>query len=388
MKYLVIDLETSIKNTGEDAVGDMKAAPWHPNNKIVMAGAKEQGEEDVAIWVCRENAASILGVLIPSSQEILVGHNIKFDIHYLRKQFPTSMKEWLRKGQVWDTQLAEFILSGQTAMYNSLDYCSEKYGGTLKDDKIKEYWNNNIDTDDIPKDELEEYLRHDVLNTEKVFLAQLKEAKEREILPFLRTQMDALLATCEMEWNGMMLDKDAINSGIDELQTSLDAIEHHLRVNILPMYTSQPSLIDLDSNHHLSAVLFGGEVKVKQRVLMQDDNGNPVVYKSGQKKGELRYKFEEVVVSSAGAHDPKPEWETKTKGVYQSNNDVLDELSSPLVDYIKERRKLTKDLSTYYVGYKKLMWPDGCIHPSLNHCVARTGRLSCTKPNLQNVSGD
>lgn len=385
MNYLILDLETSIKNRGEDKIGDNKASPFHPKNKIVMAGIKRQGDPKVSIF--KSGGDALFPTTTPIFNEILVGHNIKFDIQYLRKTFPTSMEHWLRRGQIWDTQLAEFILSGQTAMYNSLDYCSEKYGGTLKDDKIKEYWKNGIDTEDIPEDELEEYLIHDVLNTEIVFLAQLQEASRRGILPFMRTQMDALLATCEMEWNGMMLDKNVINSGIEELTEDLERVEHHLRTNILSMYVNDASIVDLDSNHHLSVVLFGGERKMKERVALADDDGNPVVYKTGQKKGEQRYKWIDRVLIGAGAYNPRPEWETKTDGIWQSNNDVLDELSGPLVEYIKERRKLTKDLSTYYIGYKNLMWPDGRIHPSLNHCVAKTGRLSSTKPNVQNLTG-
>ena len=37
---------------------------------------------------------------------------------------------------------------------------------------------------------------------------------------------------------------------------------------------------------------------------------------------------------------------------------------------------------------EKMNWSEGMLHGNLNQCVARTGRLSSTKPNLQNISGD
>ena len=40
--YVVIDLETSIKNRGEEAIGDFKASPYHPDNKIVAVGRSTQ----------------------------------------------------------------------------------------------------------------------------------------------------------------------------------------------------------------------------------------------------------------------------------------------------------------------------------------------------------
>jgi DNA polymerase I-like protein with 3'-5' exonuclease and polymerase domains len=62
------------------------------------------------------------------------------------------------------------------------------------------------------------------------------------------------------------------------------------------------------------------------------------------------------------------------------------------LDLVLERSKSTKLLGTYYRGLPELIqehdWPDGWIHGSFNQCVAATGRLSSSKPNLQNFAGD
>ena len=63
-----------------------------------------------------------------------------------------------------------------------------------------------------------------------------------------------------------------------------------------------------------------------------------------------------------------------------------------IVDIILKRSGLIKKVSTYYRGLVSLIkdsnWNPGTIHGQLNQCVARTGRLSSSKPNLQNFDGD
>jgi len=56
------------------------------------------------------------------------------------------------------------------------------------------------------------------------------------------------------------------------------------------------------------------------------------------------------------------------------------------------RSKLEKRMSTYCLGTPKLLehmqWEHSLLHPSINQCVAITGRLSETKPNLQNQDSE
>jgi DNA polymerase-1 len=54
--------------------------------------------------------------------------------------------------------------------------------------------------------------------------------------------------------------------------------------------------------------------------------------------------------------------------------------------------ELSKLDGTYYKGMininKEMNWPENKIHGQFNQCVAATGRLSSSKPNLQNFAGD
>lgn len=77
----------------------------------------------------------------------------------------------------------------------------------------------------------------------------------------------------------------------------------------------------------------------------------------------------------------------KTKSGYSTNAEVLEELrnQSPLVDNVLKYRHYTKLNSTYVVGLLDKIAPDGRIHTCFRQTETRTGRISSTEPNMQNI---
>lgn len=77
----------------------------------------------------------------------------------------------------------------------------------------------------------------------------------------------------------------------------------------------------------------------------------------------------------------------KTKTGYSTNADVLEELAeeNETVADILQYRTYSKLKSTYCDGLLKSVASDGRIHCSFNQTETRTGRLSSTEPNLQNI---
>lgn len=77
----------------------------------------------------------------------------------------------------------------------------------------------------------------------------------------------------------------------------------------------------------------------------------------------------------------------KTKTGYSTNADVLEELrdKDPIIDLILRYRQYTKLLSTYVDGLLKTVKPDGRIHSVFKQTETRTGRISSTEPNMQNI---
>lgn len=77
----------------------------------------------------------------------------------------------------------------------------------------------------------------------------------------------------------------------------------------------------------------------------------------------------------------------KTKTGYSTNADVLESLydEHPIIPAILEYRTIQKLKSTYCDGLLKVVDSDGRIHSTFQQTETRTGRLSSTEPNLQNI---
>ena len=77
----------------------------------------------------------------------------------------------------------------------------------------------------------------------------------------------------------------------------------------------------------------------------------------------------------------------KTKTGYSTSADVLEKLKDahPVVAALLEYRTLSKLNSTYCDGLLKVVDPDGRIRSVFNQTETRTGRISSSEPNLQNI---
>lgn len=158
-------------------------------------------------------------------------------------------------------------------------------------------------------------------------------------------------------------------------------------------------IVSISSNDHLSAVLYGGSISVDFRVAVGH-------YKSGAKQGQVRYKIQTEVYEFPRLVEPLKGTETKKsqaridKGeadkhtLWEVNEPVLRQLKAKgdakkLLTIILEYSKLEKLRGTYLVGYTKLIeemnWPHNMIHGNFNQTTVVTGRLSSSKPNLQNI---
>ena len=77
----------------------------------------------------------------------------------------------------------------------------------------------------------------------------------------------------------------------------------------------------------------------------------------------------------------------KTKNGFSTNAEVLEELRDkhPVIDLVLRYRQLTKLNSTYVEGLLKTVESDGRIHTVFKQTETRTGRISSTEPNMQNI---
>lgn len=367
--YCVIDLETGVHNKGPDAVGDKTFDVRHPDNHIVVFGRKPLIDPFSCLW--------------------WVFQNVAFDFQYMLKEEPERTRAWLEAGgKIWDCQIAEYILTGQQHTYASLDELALKYGGTLKDSRIKDMWEAGVDTEDIDPVLLRDYNQADLDNTELVFLKQYAAAKAKGILPLLGVAFEDRIFTLLMEWNGMRFDREGALASAESLRQELEAKETGL---VQRMASVWPETLTFNpgSGDQVSLALFGGKLNYDVRVEL------PEKVKSGPNKGKPKYGKQErtLVLPEKNRKFAEP---VKKEGFFGTDVSVLERLAKAegvseedkkFCELLLEYRGLQKDISTYYVGYSELTWPtDGCIHPNISHTATVTGRQSCSQPNLQNVS--
>ena len=269
MTYCTWDTETTIKTSFK-----RKANPFDEDNWVVTHAYKSKGGSVVErrFGDSRPSAGWLRPVL--ANTRLLIGFNIKFDLlHAL--QDADNLAAWMEYvaggGNVWDCQLAEYLLNGmgQKDQMLSLDEVAPRYGGNIKVDEVKALWNAGINTPDIDPELLTRYLcggkdEHgvwqlgDVENTEKIALAQIARARECGQLNSILLNMGALLFTVEAERNGMYVDKAKGLALAADLKVAVDEATASL-VQYLP--ADLPFDFNWGSTLQRSALFFGGTVQ-------------------------------------------------------------------------------------------------------------------------------
>lgn len=78
----------------------------------------------------------------------------------------------------------------------------------------------------------------------------------------------------------------------------------------------------------------------------------------------------------------KPSFDKEAMGLYDQ---ILDRIDNPAAAQVKEFRGWQKAVSSNYVPYQMLLSPDGRLRPNYKLHGTKTGRMSCEKPNLQQI---
>lgn len=82
---------------------------------------------------------------------------------------------------------------------------------------------------------------------------------------------------------------------------------------------------------------------------------------------------------------PKTGNRTFDKSAMEEYEAILEHVNNPTAQKILEYRGWQKTVSSNYRSYLELLSPDGRLRPSYKLHGTRTGRLSCEKPNLQQI---
>lgn len=449
--YKVFDLETEVHSSFK-----RKASPFDARNWIVARGWKNQGDTKCS-WEYIPKHDRTTTLVIEPHITMLVGFNIKFDLLWEMAQGNKSLREFYKRGgKVWCCQYAEYLIRAAhpDAHMASLDETAPRYGGTKKIDAVKALWEAGTLTQDIPEDLLIDYLvgtpeeernGGDIRNTEVTFLGQIKVASEQGQIKMIMDRMDGLLATTEMEFNGLKIDVKEASRRLRVLNEDLAAREEELN-GYVPK--DCPFEFNWSSRVHTSCIIFGGTVKYQLQTTYTDPDTGALARKkatedwplfngvaidpataddysiqndteqdkflSGKRKGdyktkkvdvqgELKVKYQDFLYTLPRITAPSEKWATKnTDGLdaplYSTGGDIIIELglrNIPFVKALRKKQKLDKEIGTYYAKQDaKGSWSgmltcvqthDHTIHHKLNHSSTVTTRLSSSDPNGQNL---
>ncbi|MHB8602217.1 MAG: DNA polymerase [Nitrosotalea sp.] len=405
----MLDVETTTKNKGN---------PFTYGNKLVSVCIRTINEEDrsdiTRFWIIEYDLEPYSDKLrdiesIIGESNLLVGFNIKFDLHWLRKYIPNIVFK-----TIWDCQLAEFILSNQRKPYPSLADTSSNLGLGKKIDTIKEeYWDKGLDTTDVPLALLQEYNINDVNLTYELYQIQQSQLSNKRKL--FELQCEDLKVLAEMEFNGLMLNVNKMNAKALELEEEKERLIKELN-SIVGV-----DFINWNSPQHLSVVLYGGYISVPcmETVTRVLKSGKVKTY---ERQSTVNRIFDprvqpipgtegstSKILSREGLSETNRRREEGGRSLLQRYYSVDEKTlrqirgSREIIRICKlniELSRVDKLLGTYYRGLVKLheqyQWNKYQvgeistiqIHGSFNQCVAVTGRLSSSSPNLQNLAGD
>jgi DNA polymerase I-like protein with 3'-5' exonuclease and polymerase domains len=227
---------------------------------------------------------------------------------------------------------------------------------------------------------LEEYATKDAELTLACYHAQRKHMSPAQIrLCYLMCQDLQILQ--EMEANGIPFDEKLCDTRSKEVDDKISTLNGKLAA----IYATVP--INFGSNDHLSAFLYGGTVK-------EDGKEHIGFFKSGAKAGQPKYKNIIIEHKLPRLYQPLKGSEMAKEGNYAVDEGTLRKLrgNKNIVNMILELSKLEKLNGTYYKGLVKLRnemhWEEGVLHGNFNQTTAQTGRLSSSKPNLQNFASE
>ena len=426
-------LTLDVENTTTKRDGKLHLDPFEPDNKLVMVGCLTDQGNEYLYNMDRGGTPHVEIQELLDQATILIGHNIAYDLMWLWES------GFRYDGPVYCTMLTEYILQRGLKEPLHLKDCAERYDlETKKQDTLKQYFAKGYATDEIPRDELSEYLSADLRATQQLCDAQYKKLNSEQYAGLLDSVIltnKVTVTLANMYRNGFKVDQNKLNEVRQEFEQEKKDIEERLNKQVRELMGDTP--INLNSPEQMSWVIYSRKVKDKATWAnyfhpnMHDKQfknnvayNSSIVYKTKAEQcayckgtGYIRkikkdgspyakpsvcpkcdgdgYKFiptKEIAGLKFSA--PNQKWVSANGfSVNKTNLELLQSIAkdrhmTDAQSFLRDIQRLSAldtYLSSFVEGIQTHVKSDGMLHVRLLQHRTSTGRFSGADPNMQNM---
>ena len=426
-------LTLDVENTVTKRDGKMHLDPFEADNKLVMVGCLEDnGTRHLFNMDGEENNFDAIQSLLDRAT-ILIGHNFAYDLMWL---WESGFKY---DGAIFCTMLTEYVLQRGVKEPLHLKDCANRYDlPTKKQDTLKDYFAKGYATDEIPRDELTEYLIADLEATQQLSQRQYMRLNSLEDAGLMETVIltnKVAVALAKIYKRGFKVDVDTLEKVKTEFENEKIAIENRLKEQVVQLMGDTP--INLSSPEQMSWVIYSR--KPKDKVMWANSftpympdkdykqtvkDNSDIVYKTKAERcqnclgtGKIRkvrkngvpyantnncndcnsngYHFQRTsAVAGLKFTPPNAKWISangftvnKTNLVILQNIAKSKSLTNAqnFLEDLQRLSALETYLSSFVEGITTHLKSDGKLHVRLLQHRTATGRFSGADPNMQNM---
>lgn len=292
------------------------------------------------VFDCSKVDISQLKTVLEAQRPLKIIQNAKFDYSVLKVQAGLTL------GNLFDTMLAERIITCGISREMSLKTLAEKYLGMKIDKTIREdfYQPGSPVLKGVFTQKQLEYAARDAWILIKIFEKQYKQLNEENLINTAKLEFAVVPAVAEMELKGSLIDTKKWRSHIADLGKKRDLIKKEIQGDIRHLST------------YAQVDLFGNE-------------SDTVNLDSPLQLLQVFKKLGEELPNTAEV--------------------TLKKTTHPLAKKILEYRAYEKMITSFGETILEKINPiDGRLHPDFLQLGADTGRFACNNPNLQQIPAD
>jgi DNA polymerase-1 len=278
-----------------------------------------------------------LAIPLERSEIIVAGHGFKFDLKVFAKDGISI------NGQIHDTLLFSWM-DDENKYSHELEDLAKLVGDKKLRSELKQIGKDLGGWEKIPPEVMEIYACGDARIT--YFLREyfLPSLEEQELLPLYPREEKFLRVLNKIETRGVQIDKEVATKLSKEALASMQ--------ETLAQFGYDPAK----------------PAQLAHRLFSEPPDG--------------------LGLKPIGGYSKRPSKEFSPHGIPIMDAPVLSRLNHPECEKILDFRSWQKANSTWYEGWFEKTTADGRIHPEFKQHGTKTTRLSCNKPNMQQIPRD